>query len=77
RAVEEGAGPPVQELFEAVNGLALHHGVESPRWHEPITCAPREHAPRVVRETVLDPVMERLPPEAREAAEAFCKRFIG
>ena len=76
RSVEEDASLPARELFEAINDLVLHRGVESGRWHEPITCAPRERAPRVVREAVLDPVLDRLAPEARAAAQAFCKRFI-
>lgn len=80
RAVHEDAGLPAGELFEALNALALARGVEYGRWHEPITCAPREEAPAVVRKTILDPVMDRLDrldPRARAAAEAFGKRFIG
>ncbi|MEM8758132.1 MAG: hypothetical protein AAGF47_10170 [Planctomycetota bacterium] len=66
---------PVRELFESIDALALQRGVEDRGWNDPLWHVSK-NGPRVIRATVLDPVLDRLTPEAREAAARVCTRFI-
>ncbi|GEM_PF-5532730 len=77
RSVREGVDLPVHELFDAVNRTALHHERENrAAWPGPIVTI-RPNEARVIKESVLDPVLDQLAGETRASAERFCKRFIG